>query len=562
MSLQLKIFIQNTIQVFREGNFEKANELLRDVLKNDVNHADIIFQLGISFAQANRLAEAIAIFNCLLEYRQDDHRIPYNLGLIHSMQGNNFLALEAYKLSLKIKPDDVETLINLGSAYNEIHNYQSALEVLENSIKLQPNIPEAWLNRGFAFNNLALYKESIEAYREAIKHNPTYYQAWTNISLPLNQLKNFSDAIEACDKAITLKPDYAEAWSNKGISLNELKRYDEAIAHYNKAISLKPDYAEGYSNKGNTLNELKRYDEAIAHYDKAISLKPDYAEAWSNKGVTLSELKRYDEAIAHYDKAISLKPNYAEAWSNKGITLNELKRHEEAIAHFDKAISLKAEIDSVFGNMIQTKLRVCDWTSLTDSVEKISKSILLDEIDMEPLWLLGMTDDPLLHKKSAEIYVKSKYPTILSLEATPVRSSCPKIRIGYFSTDFKIHPVAILIAELIELHDKSRFETYAFSLSDSSDAMRERLHKSFDHFIDVHNQSDVEIAQMARNLEIDIAVDLNGFTQDSRVGIFSCRVAPIQVNYLGYPGSMGTTFMDYIIADKIIIPEYAHELLN
>jgi predicted O-linked N-acetylglucosamine transferase (SPINDLY family) len=204
-------------------------------------------------------------------------------------------------------------------------------------------------------------------------------------------------------------------------------------------------------------------------------------------------------------------------------------------------------------------MRICDWTDTAHSFEKISQAIILNDAVIEPLWLLGMTDEPKLHKKTAEIYVQSKYRINLTLGQISKKSDYQKIRVGYFSTDFKNHPVAFLIAELFEIHDKSRFETYAFSLARSSDMMRARLNQSFDHFIDVQNQSDIEIAKIARNLEIDIAIDLNGYTQDARTGIFSHRAAPIQVNYLGYPGTMGANFIDYIVADKTLIPEDSQE---
>jgi tetratricopeptide (TPR) repeat protein len=343
MNPQLQAVLQQVIQAFQGGNFDAADLFLQEVLQNDINSADTIFELGIAYARVNRFMEASAVFNCLQPYKKDDVRIPYNLGLIYSLKGEHQLALAAYDLALKIKPDDIDTLVNKGSTCNDIKNYTLALEVLDRAIQLTPDIPESWSNKGIALNNLNLYLESINAYNEAVKLAPNYHEAWSNKSVPLNKLRRFLEASEACDKALSLKPDYAEAWSNKGVTLNELKRFDEAIAHYDKALSLKPDYVEAWSNKGVTLNELKRFDEAIAHYDKALSLKPDYAEAWSNKGVTLNELKRFDEAITHYDKALSLKPDYAEAWSNKGVTLNELKRFDEAITHYDKALSLKPD---------------------------------------------------------------------------------------------------------------------------------------------------------------------------------------------------------------------------
>ena len=488
MNPQLQSMLKQAIQAFQGDDFDRADLILKGVLQSDINSADTIFELGIAYAKANRLREALAVFYCLQPYKNGDVRIPYNLGLIHSLQGMHQLALEAYDLALKIRPDDAEVLINKGSTCNDIKNYVTALEVLERATQIRPDIPEAWSNKGIALNNLNLYQESIDAYNEAIKLTPSYHEAWSNKSVPLNKLKRFIEASEACDKA--------------------------------------------------------------------LSLKPDYAEAWSNKGATLNELKRYDEAIAHYDKALSLKPDYAEAWSNKGITLNELKRYEEAITHFDKGLSLKSDIKWVCGDSLHTKMKICSWSGLVDSLENICKKVIANEKVSQPFTLLALNDDASLHKKSSEIYAQSKYPKNLALGPIPKSLENEKIRIGYFSADFRNHAVSILTAELFELHDKTRFETIAFSFgADDKSPMRLRLSQAFNQFIDVSGMSDLEIAKLSRELHIDIAVDLGGYTADSRIGMFAHRVAPIQVSYIGYLGTMGAEYYDYLLADKTIIPE-------
>ena len=560
MNTQLQALLQQAIQAFQGRKFDGADLILQEVLQNDIKSADTVFELGIAYAKANRFMEAATVFCCLQLYKNNDVRLPYNLGLIYSLQGKHQLALEAYDLALNIQPDDAEVLINKGSTYIDIKNYVLALEVLEKATQIRPDIPEAWSNKGIALNNLNLYQESINAYNEAIKLAPGYHQAWSNKSVPLNKLGRFQEAFEVCDKALSLKPEYAEGWSNKGLTLHELKRFEEAISHFDKALSLKPDCTEAWSNKGNTLIELKVFEEAIAHYDKALSLKPDYHEAWTNKGVTLHELKRYDEAIAHFDKALCLKPDYAEGWSNKGVTLHELKRYDEVIAHYDKALTLKPDIDWISGDLLHTKMKICSWSGLAESLEDISKKIVLNEKVINPFQLLALNDDALLHKKTSEIYIQSIYPFNPVLESILKRPQSKKIRVGYFSADFHNHATGFLMAELFEMHDKSQFELVGFSFGPiANDEMRRRLVKSFDQFIEVGRKSDVEVAKLSRDLNIDIAVDLKGFTQDARTGIFSHRAAPIQVNYLGYPGTLGADYMDYIIADKTLIPPQSQQ---
>ena len=199
-------------------------------------------------------------------------------------------------------------------------------------------------------------------------------------------------------------------------------------------------------------------------------------------------------------------------------------------------------------------MQICSWLGLEDSIASLSKRVMASEKVALPFQLLSLTDDALIHKKSSETYIQSKHPSSSVLGEIPKLPRGKKIRIGYFSGDFKNHPVAYLIAELFEIHDISKFEIYAFSLVKAYDAMSSRLQKAFDHFIDIDGMSDIEVAKLARDKSIDIAVDLSGFTTDSRTGIFSHGAAPIQVNYLGYPGTMGADYMDYIIADKTLIP--------
>ena len=399
------------------------------------------------------------------------------------------------------------------------------------------------------------YKEANDYLAKAAKIDPNDARLQYNLAKALSDSGNNKEALSHHKKAVGLAPNNPEAWLNYGKTASDLRRYDEAILHYDQALTLKPDLVEAWSNKGLTLHELKRFDEAIAHYDHALDLRPDLVEAWSNKGVALNELKRYDEAIAHYDHALTLKPDLVEAWSNKGLTLRKLKRFDEAIAHFDQALGLRPDIDWVFGDLLHTKMKICSWLDLSESLEIISKKVMANEKVASPFPLLALSDDPLLHQQCAKIYAQDRYPQNLALNPIVKRPASQKIRIGYFSADFRNHAVSLLTAELYELHDKNKFEIIAFSFGvDDKSPIRSRLQQAFNQFIDVSNMSDLKIALLARKLEIDIAVDLGGHTQDSRTGIFSYRAAPIQLGYIGYLGTMGAEYFDYLITDETIIP--------
>ena len=411
------------------------------------------------------------------------------------------------------------------------------------------------IQQAFIYTQQANFSQAKSLFDYILKMQPKNFDALHAMGFIYGIENDHQEAFNYSLRALKIKPDDLEVNINCAKALQEIGKHLDSIKYHQKAIYLSPNNPYVWLGCGKSFQSLRHYDEAITYYDKALSLNPDFAAAWSNKGDTLNELRCYDEAIAHFDKALSLDPDFAAAWSNKGMSLHELKRYDEAIAHFDKAISLKSNIDWVSGDLLHTKMKICSWSGLVKSLEDISKKVVANEKVVNPFSLLALNDDALLHKKSSETYIQSRYPFNSILGPIFKHPESQKIRVGYFSADFHNHATGYLMAELFELHDKSQFELVGFSFGPiANDEMRQRLEKSFDQFIEVGRKSDMEIAQLSRGLNIDIAVDLKGFTQDSRTGIFANRAAPIQVNYLGYPGTMGADYIDYIIGDKILIP--------
>ena len=515
----------------------------------------LMLRQAMQYFQQGHLANAEQVLRSFMYLKPKDFDAEHLLAIVYASQGKHQNAIQHYKNALAIIPNNPSALSNYGSSLSAIGQNQQALIAFKKALKIYPNDPDFWCNTANTLCDLGRYEEALIHYERAITLNPAYSQAYTNYGKALFDLNRHAESLIYFDRALGIDPNSLECLVNKGEALRELKRFNEALACEKKVIEINPAYAEVWSNVGNILRQLKRYDEAIAHYDKAISLRPDYAEGWSNKGILLNQLKRYDEAIAHYDKAISLRPDYAEGWSNKGILLNQLKRYDEAIAHYDKALSLKPYIPMISGDLLHTRMKICSWSGLEGFLNKISKKVALNEEVASPFLPLALSGDSLLHKKWAEIFTQHKFPFNPLLGPLPKHSRGQRIRVGYFSADFHNHATAYLMAELFELHNKNQFELIGFSFGPSAnDEMRKRLEGSFDQFIEVSGKSDMEIAKLSRDLNIDIAVDLKGFTEDSRTDIFSFRAAPIQVNYLGYPGTMGADYIDYIIADKTLIP--------
>ena len=368
--------------------------------------------------------------------------------------------------------------------------------------------------------------------------------------------QKFKDAVTYLSGAVKLNPADASIQYNLAKALSDCGSYEESIRHHKKTIELVPNNQEAWLNYGKSLVHLSRYEEAILCFEKAIYLNPEYAEAYMNKGAALKELQEYGEAVIAAEKALLINANLAEAWVNRAIALKELRCYEESIVSYQNALALKPNIDWIYGDLLFLMLKISNLSNFYASKDRIEEGVLNSEKIIQPFVSLAITENLELQQQSAVIYAKNDHSSNLTLGPFFRKSKHEKICIGYFSADFYDHATSYLIAELIELHDKSRFELIAISFGpDVHDAMSQRLAKSFDSFITVRNKSDIEIAKLSRELRIDIAIDLKGYTQDCRPGIFSFRAAPIQVNYLGYPGTMGSAQIDYIIADKTIIPE-------
>ena len=547
--------LQQAIQAFQSGNFDSADLILKRVLQADSKNLPALHILGLIKASQANHKEAADFLGRAARIHPNDASIQYNLAKALADSGNNKDAIAHHKKAVALAPNNPEAWLNYGKSASNLGRYEDALVWFGKALSLKPDYAEALLNKGAILKVLKKLEEAIALAEQALSINPNLVEAWSNKGGALKELKRFDEAVIHYDKAISLKPDYHEAWSNKGVTLHELKRFDEAIAHYDKALSLKSDYAEAWSNKGATLHELKRYDEAIAHYDKAISLKPDYHETWSNKGVALYELNQFDEAITHYDKALSLKPDYHEAWANKGSTLNLLKKHSESAKCFQKALELNSKDSYLLGKAHHQMMLGCDWSNYEKNINEIFNLANEGRKGAEPFGFQGISSSEELLKKCADIYSNDVFPPLGNLSKVS-QYNHHKIRVGYLCGEFRNQATSILMTRVWELHNKSKFEIFAFDngWDDDSD-YRHRIAGAFSNIFDISRLSDLDAAKLIQHNEIDILVNLNGFFGYARQGIFSYKPAPIQVNYLGFPGTMGVKYMDYIIADKVVIPE-------
>ncbi len=381
---------------------------------------------------------------------------------------------------------------------------------------------------------------------------------------------HLNDAIELYSTLVERLPGFAEGFYKRGNAYNRLGRFVAALADYDQAVALDPSYANAFCNRGTVLERLERWDEALSSYDRALSLNPQDSLAHYNRASVLRALDRIAEALQAYDRALALNPKYVEALVNRGHLLHKLARPAEAAASYARALALvpmpraandgaipqlRPEQKFLLGLKRHMQIEICDWADMQADVESIAAGLRAGLPVIQPWPALAILDDPALQRRAAASWVQEEYLVDPPLPRIVARPRSDTIRVGYFSPDFCAHPVMELAAGVFESHDRSRFEITALAFGpDTRDELRTRLEGAFDRWIDLRGKSDRQAALLAREAGIDIAVDLAGFTNHSRFGIFAFRAAPHQVSYLGYPGTTGADCMDYLVADLTLVP--------
>jgi protein O-GlcNAc transferase len=495
---------------------------------------------GGNLPEAERLCRAVAAA------RPDSFDTWHLLGVIQSQLGKSDKALTSYDRALALRPDVPEALTNRGAALHDLGRFADALKDYEAALTLRPDFVHGLTNRGIALHALKRFEEALTSCDAALAAQPRNPEALARRGAVLHELDRFEEALASYDRALALRPGDPETLYNRGNSLGKLHRLEEALASFDRALALRPDYPEALANRGAALHELKHFEEARANFDFSLLARPNDSEAHCNRGAALHELKRYDEALGSFDRALADRPDYVDALYLRGNTFLALKRFDAALANFDLALSIRPDHPHAFAAAADCAMQLCDWRRCAQFAGQMAAQVVDRKSIIPPYTLLGYSSDPALQLQCARNYVAQIIPS-------PPRPLWTGV--AYLSADFRKHPVAYQIAGLIERHDRSRFEIIGISFGqDDESEMRLRLAGAFDQFHDVRGRSDLEVAELLHGLRVDIAVDLTGHTQDSRFGILAHRPAPIQVNYLGFPGTLGADFIDYRLADEIAAP--------
>ena len=389
------------------------------------------------------------------------------------------------------------------------------------------------------------------------KVNPNY-DLHNIYAVILFQLKRYDDAISQWQKAIKLKPDYHFGYNNLGNAFLLKNDLNQALLNYEEAIKINPNYFEAIYNKANIFLKLKDFSNALKYYDKVLSLKNDYLSAYQGKAIVYKKIEKFDEAINQWEKVISLNPDNENAYVQKGDILFDKNMLKDALNDYEKAYSINPNKPFLLGSIIHTKTRMCEWEGLDKIITEFKSKIEKNTKVSPPYTALTIFDDPSIHLKISKIW-SDEHKKIDDNKIKKIEKKNKKIKVGYFSADFRTHAMGHLMVKMLELHNREEFEIYGFYFGPKikeSDFLAKRIKNSFDKFFDITLKNDLEVANLSKELDLDIAIDFMCFTGNhNRFGIFTQRCAPIQINFLGYPGTSGSKFLDYIILDDKLICE-------
>jgi protein O-GlcNAc transferase len=542
------------LSALQAGNLNEAERLLQAVIRAEPKHVAAFNLLGVVFGRLGRNVEALTSYDRALALAPNSIESWYGRGMTLLAIGRLEEAIGSFDRVIVAKPDFTQVHLLRAKLLADLGRHAVALEGMDNLLAIMPGFAEAWLGRSNILFECKRYQEALAGVERALALKPSLSEAWLSRGNVLNELKRYDDALTAFDQALALNPHLAGVWLGCGNVLNELTRYDDALAAYDKELAAWPSLAEAWLGRGNVLNALKRYEQAFAAFDRALALVPGLAEAWLGRGNAHFELKRYHNALAAYDRALALKSDLAGAWAARGNVLHRLKRHAEAAIAYGHALRLDPNYPLAKGMLLHQKMTTCNWGGIDDLARDIEKDIALGKLSAEPFGWQAVSNSPRSLQLCAELFNADKFP--LDVKTSPARPpQHRKIRIGYLGDVFREQAVAYLLVGVLELHDKSHFEIYTFDngWNDRSETRR-RIDASAKEMIDITSHGDTSAAAVIREREIDVLVNLNVYFGDHRTGIFAKRPSPVQVNYLGFPATLGASYSDYIIADQCVIP--------
>jgi predicted O-linked N-acetylglucosamine transferase (SPINDLY family) len=593
--------VLKALALAQQNRCEEALALLDQPLT--ARSARALSTKGYILSRVGRWEEALSYYDAALAIRPEDPDGLTSRGIVLQQMGSYLEALESHQKALKLIPDHPDALNNCGNSLLRLRKFEQALDCYQKALVGRPEFPEALNGRGHALMELGRPNEALASFQRALQVRPGYADAMTGCGNAFRALDLSERALECYAKAAGTAANALDAHLNKASLLAELQRTEEALRALDDVLAIGPQHVGALVQKATLLNGLGRGHEALEHCDAARQADPAHADAWAARGACFFALRQYEEAMKCFDEALRLQPNRADMVAARGIVLVETGRvqaaldflsralelmpydaslhlclgnvllgtqqFDEALRSYENAFALKPGHKEALNGILWSALKSCNWSRIESMLPDIHKRIAGGQAGVLPFAYLAVSSGPAWELDCARQYAahrnwKSIEPRFEYAKA----GTGSKIRLAYLSSDYHSHATAALVTRLIELHDREQFEVFGISFgSDDRSSERHRLSEAFDKFFDVRTYSDNEVASLINDLGIDVAVDLKGYTKDARPAILARRPAPIQVNYLGYPGTLGLDFIDYILADEIVAPRaeqpfYAEKIVH
>jgi protein O-GlcNAc transferase len=546
--------LEQAVQYHRQGRLFDAERFYRDALRESPHDFDTLHFFGVLKLQQGGAGDALPLLQKAIEVRPNSLDVLSNLSVALLALNRPAEALANFDKILSVAAQDASALFGRGTVLAQLGRPDEALLSIDRALSIQPNHVPALFNRGTILAGQGRYPGALAAYDQVIGLAPTHVDALNNRGNVLAQLERYSEAVASFDRVLAIKPDHITALANRSAALRQLHRYDEALASSDRALALDPKNIDGLNNRGNILLGLNRATDAIACYERILSIQDDNAEALVNSAFAFYALGQYAEAQRYADNAIAVDPDYANAFFIRGDALAKLDRHDEAAQSYERGLALDPDHRYAFGMSVGSCLAACNWERVEALLPVIEEKIATAKGIIPPFTLLSLPISTARQLECARHFVRRQMPQVAPIGPL-TRKRGDKIKVAYLSADFRPHPVGHGIVGVLEQHDRARFEVHGVSHgADDGSEIRARIKTAVDHFHDIQGRSDREVAAMLNELAVDIVVDLSGHTEGSRTAMLAYRPAPIQVNYFGYPGTTGAEFIDYVLADRVILP--------
>jgi predicted O-linked N-acetylglucosamine transferase (SPINDLY family) len=514
-----------------------------------------MFDRAVILQNAGRFVEAEQLYRQALALQPVDPTLHHCLGLVCYQQGRHVEAELWMDAAVRITPKMPAIRADHGVTLYALGRFLEALAEYDQAIALGLTNPDVINNRGNALVALGRPEEALACFNSVLSLAPRHVQTLNNRGNALRTLGRLELALADFRRAIAIDPKIAQVWVNYAVAAREAGRPDDSLMAADRALALDAGLEAAWNERGGALFALRRYEEALAAFVQVLGRNGNHIEAWLNRGLVLAALQQDEGALACFDQVLRLDSKRAEAMYHRALTLEMRGRVGDAFSAYEALYRTHPGHPYVLSRLANLAQSVCDWPRL-DALRGALEGALAEGKVLSPLLVLGISDDPAFQRAASIRTVEDE----ISVLPPPLWQgrlyNHDRIRIAYLSADFHHHATAILTAELFELHDRSRFEVIGVSYGpDDKSSFRARLGKAFDRFMDVSRLSDREVAKILHDLEVDIVIDLKGHTRSGRLKILAHRPAPVQLHYLGYPGTMGALFVDYVIGDGVTLPE-------